>query len=131
MLGYGVGFMSPDKDAPANPKYKEVCSGKTGHVEVLHLRFNNKIVPYEELVKFFFTFHDPTTKNKQGNDKGTQYASAIFYHNDAQKQTAKKVKEQLGDLISDKKIPQAKFVGFSVSTAILEATKFYPAHGAH
>ena len=88
MLGYGVGFMSPDKDAPANPKYKEVCKGTTGHVEVLHLRFNNKIVSYEELVKFFFTFHDPTTKNKQGNDKGTQYASAIFYHNAAQKETA-------------------------------------------
>ena len=64
MLGYGVGFMSPDKNAPENPKYREVCSGKTGHVEVLHLRFNNKIVKYEELVKFFFTFHDPTTMNK-------------------------------------------------------------------
>ena len=82
ILGNAVGFMSPKKDAPAHPKYKEVCSGTTTHVEVLHLRFDNTKITYEELVRYFFTFHDPTTWNRQGNDKGTQYASAIFYHSE-------------------------------------------------
>ena len=77
--------MSPSEDAKANPTYKEVCGGKTMHVEVLHLKFNNKIVSYEDLVRFFFTFHDPTTKNQQGADKGDRYGSVIFYHTDQQK----------------------------------------------
>ena len=80
ILGHAVGFMSPNDNAIENPKYREVCGGKTSHVEVLHLRFDSNIVKYEDLVKYFFTFHDPTTKNQQGNDKGTQYASVIFYH---------------------------------------------------
>lgn len=72
--------MSPDPDAPANPTYKEVCKKDTSHVEVLHIRFNNKKTSYEDLVKFLYTFHDPTTHNRQGNDRGQNYASAIFYH---------------------------------------------------
>ena len=63
--------MSPNDDAIENPKYREVCGGKTTHVEVLHLRFDSNKVSFEELVKYFFTFHDPTTKNQQGNDTGT------------------------------------------------------------
>ena len=55
--------MSPNEDAPANPKYREVCSGKTTHIEVLQLRFDNTKVSYEELVRYFYTFHDPTTLN--------------------------------------------------------------------
>ena len=93
ILGNAVGFMSPNKDAEANPAYKKVCTGTTTHVEVLHFRFDNTVISYEELVKYFFTFHDPTTRNKQGNDNGTQYASCIFYHSEEQKKTAEMVIE--------------------------------------
>ena len=75
-----VGFMSPNPNAIQNPSYQKVCTGKTSHVEVCQVKFNPGLVSYEDLVKFFFTFHDPTTENAQGNDKGTQYASVIFYH---------------------------------------------------
>ena len=123
--------MSPDPNAPKNPKYKEVCSGVTGHVEVLHIRFNNKVTTYEDLCKFLFTFHDPTTQNKQGNDKGTQYASTIFYHSPEQKKIAQKVIDEVQDLLIDKKIPEAKFKGFKVTTNLSQATIFYPAHKEH
>ena len=71
LLGYAVGFMSPDPNAVENPAYRAVCSGMTGHVEVLHIKFDKSKVSYEKLVKHLFTFHDPTTKEGQGNDKGT------------------------------------------------------------
>ena len=64
LFGYAVGFMSPNSDAPENPKYKEVKMGDTTHVEVLHIKFDSSKVSYEELVRFFYTFHDPTTENK-------------------------------------------------------------------
>jgi peptide-methionine (S)-S-oxide reductase len=74
-----VGFMSPDRDAKKNPDYREVCSGTTSHVEVLNIVLNNPTPElFEELMKFFFMFHDPTTKNRQGDDAGTQYASEIY-----------------------------------------------------
>jgi len=57
--------MSPNANAPADPKYREVCSGSTSHIEVVHLRFDNRIASFEDLVKFLFTFHDPTTKDQQ------------------------------------------------------------------
>jgi len=63
VLGSSVGFMSPHANAPEDPKYRAVCSGTTGHIEVLQMRFNNRIASYEEVVKFLFTFHDPTTKD--------------------------------------------------------------------
>jgi len=68
ILGNAVGFMSPNENAVANPKYRQVCGGDTTHVEVLHVRFDNTKLSFEELVRYFFTFHDPTTWNKQGND---------------------------------------------------------------
>mmetsp|Transcript_14402 Transcript_14402/g.24543 ORF Transcript_14402/g.24543 Transcript_14402/m.24543 type:complete len:145 (+) Transcript_14402:174-608(+) len=105
ILGQAVGFMSPNKDAPANPRYRQVCEGKTGHVEVLHLRFDSNKVSYEQLVKYFFTFHDPTTLNQQGNDRGSQYASVIFFHSPEQRKVAEMVKEQVQHLIIDGKIP--------------------------
>ena len=64
-----------------NITYDEVCEGNTGYVEVILILFDSSKVKFEELVKFFFTFHDPTELNKQGNDEGTQYASAIFFYN--------------------------------------------------
>ena len=103
-MGHSVGFMSPNENAPANPSYREVCGGKTTHVEVVHIRFDNRIVSYEQLVKFLFTFHDPTTLDRQGNDKGDRYGSVIFYHSEAQKQTALKVCDLIQDLIIDKQI---------------------------
>lgn len=74
-----------------NPTYEEVCSGKTGHAEAIQVAFNPDVIPYEKLLEIFFHFHDPTTKNQQGNDVGSQYRSAIFYHDEKQKKTAEKV----------------------------------------
>jgi len=71
-----------------NPTYKEICSGLTGHAEVVNITFHPDIITYEELLDVFWNTHDPTTLNRQGNDVGTQYRSAIFYHDDAQRQTA-------------------------------------------
>ena len=73
ILGTSVGFMSPNANAIENPKYRAVCSGTTSHIEVVHMRFDNRIASFEDLVKFLFTFHDPTTKDQQEQDKGTQY----------------------------------------------------------
>ena len=83
--------MSPNPNASENPNYREVCSGTTTHIEVLHLRFDNRIASFEDLSKFLFTFHDPTTKDQQEHDQGTQYQSVIFYHSDAQKSTSEQV----------------------------------------
>lgn len=75
----------------ANPSYKEVCGGGTGHAEVVQVTFNPQVLSFEDLLKVFFTIHDPTTLNRQGYDVGTQYRSAIFYHTPEQKATAEKV----------------------------------------
>ena len=83
--------MSPDAKEAPNPTYKQVCSKQTGYVEVLHLKFDKRKTTFEEIAKFLFTFHDPTTFQKQGNDKGPQYASTIFYHNEKQKDIADEV----------------------------------------
>jgi len=78
-----------------NPSYKEVCNETTGHAEVVQITFDPEVVSFSEILEVFFVTHDPTTLNRQGNDVGTQYRSAIFYHSEAQKQTAKKVIELL------------------------------------
>ena len=78
-----------------NPSYKEVCNETTGHAEVVQIIFDPAIVSYTEILEVFFVTHDPTTLDRQGNDVGTQYRSAIFYHSEAQKQTAQKVIELL------------------------------------
>lgn len=77
------------------PSYEEVCTGKTGHAEVVQISFNSDVISYEELLKIFWQTHDPTTLNRQGNDKGTQYRSVIFYHNQEQKRIAEKYKAEL------------------------------------
>jgi peptide-methionine (S)-S-oxide reductase len=74
-----------------NPTYAEVCSGRSGHAEVVQLAFDPEVVGFRELLEVFFTIHDPTTLNRQGNDVGTQYRSAIFYHSPEQKRTAEDV----------------------------------------
>lgn len=79
------------------PTYKEVCQGTTGHAEVCQLSYDPDIVSFEELLEVFWKTHDPTTLNRQGNDVGTQYRSAIFYHNDQQKALAKLYKKKLDE----------------------------------
>lgn len=80
-----------------NPSYKQVCTGTTGHAEVVQVTFDPQIISFKDILNVFFVIHDPTTLNRQGNDVGTQYRSAIFYHNDAQKMTAQEVMKELTD----------------------------------
>ena len=75
----------------ANPTYEQVCGGDTGHAEVVQLEFDPAVVSYSEILQVFFVIHDPTTKDRQGNDVGTQYRSAIFYHSAEQKDAAERV----------------------------------------
>lgn len=78
-----------------NPTYEQVCSGRTGHAEVIQITYDPAKISYEELLEVFWATHDPTTLNRQGNDVGTQYRSVVFYHNDAQQELAQQYKEQL------------------------------------
>lgn len=78
-----------------NPSYREVCTGTTGHAEAIQIKYDPSVISYRELLDIFFYTHDPTTLNRQGNDVGTQYRSAIFYHNEDQKAAAEKIISQL------------------------------------
>ncbi|CAM2066465.1 Peptide methionine sulfoxide reductase MsrA [Sulfidibacter corallicola] len=80
-----------------NPTYKEICTGRTGHAEVVQITFDPKVVSFGELLEVFWKTHDPTTLNRQGNDVGTQYRSAVFYHDDQQKAEAEKYKKKLDE----------------------------------
>lgn len=82
-------------NVPGKPTYREVCSGLTGHAEVIQITFNPEIISYEELLVIFMTTHDPTTLNKQGADVGTQYRSVVFYHDENQKEIAQEVVAEL------------------------------------
>ena len=106
----------------ANPTYEEVCTGDTGHAEAIQVEFDSTRLSYETLLDYFFRMHDPTTLNRQHNDVGTQYRSAIFYTSEAQKQTAERVKTQ-----RDK---SGKF-NRPITTEITAATKFYFAEDYH
>jgi peptide-methionine (S)-S-oxide reductase len=78
-----------------NPTYKQICTGTTGHAEVLQIVYDPQKISYEELLEVFWATHDPTTLNRQGNDVGTQYRSIIFYHNEEQKQLAEQYKKEI------------------------------------
>lgn len=80
-----------------NPTYNEICTGKTGHAEVCQLTYNSAIITFSEILEVFFQIHDPTTLNRQGADVGTQYRSAIFYHNEEQKLTTEKIIMELNN----------------------------------
>lgn len=80
-----------------NPSYREVCTGRTGHAEVVEIEFDPTVISFKELLEVFWSTHDPTTLNRQGADVGTQYRSVIFYHNEQQKETGEKLKQKLND----------------------------------
>ena len=108
--------------AVPNPSYEQVCSGATGHAEVVQVAFDPGVVTYEDLLGVFFTIHDPTTLNRQGNDIGTQYRSAIFYHDEEQKTAAERA-------ISD--ITDAGIWSRPIVTETVPLTDFYPAEAYH
>lgn len=105
-----------------NPCYREVCSGRTKHVEVVRIEYDSTIVSFEELLEVFWFVHDPTTLNRQGNDIGEQYRSVIFYHNESQKELASKYKDQL---------KEEKVWDHPIVTAIEPLTSFYFAEEEH
>jgi peptide-methionine (S)-S-oxide reductase len=105
-----------------NPSYREVCTGRTGHAEVIQIEFNPNEVSFATLLEVFWQTHDPTTPNRQGNDIGTQYRSAIFYHNEAQRAEAEHYKKQL-DLSGAFNKP--------IVTEITAFEMFYPAEDYH
>lgn len=105
-----------------NPTYEQVSGGRTGHAEVVHLTFDPKVITYAELLEVFWRSHDPTTKDRQGNDRGPEYRSAIFYHSERQKQLAELYK---------RKIDEAGVFRNPVVTEIAAFEAFYPAGPEH
>ncbi|MAV84660.1 MAG: peptide-methionine (S)-S-oxide reductase [Puniceicoccaceae bacterium] len=111
------GYMGGEVD---DPTYREICSGTTGHAEVTQIHYDPKIVNYETLLDWLWRSHDPTTLNRQGADIGTQYRSAIFYHNEAQRKAAE----------ASKVTAQKDFTA-PIVTEITAATTYYPAEDYH
>lgn len=89
-------------NAPGKPTYREVCSGLTGHAEVIQVTFDANVISYEDILVIFMTTHNPTQLNRQGADVGTQYRSVIYYHSDEQQKIAEEVVKQLGSYFDDK-----------------------------
>jgi len=115
VLSTKVGYMGGNID---NPSYEQVCTNKTGHVEVVQLEYDPNVTSYKELLDYFWKIHDPTQKDRQGPDIGTQYKSIIFYHDEGQRKTAEKSRAELA---SSKKI----------QTEIKPAKKFWIAEDYH
>ena len=105
-----------------NPTYKEICTGKTGHAEVAQIIFDKNIISYEQILNVFWQSHDPTTLNRQGNDVGTQYRSAIFYHNTKQKEIA---------INSKKNADESKYWKNKIVTEIKEILNYSDAEDYH
>ncbi len=114
-----VGYTGGSK---SNPKYDEMHDGRTGHAESLEIKFDSSKVSYEKLLELFFKMHDPTTLNRQGNDKGNQYRSAIFYHDDRQKKEALDFKA---------KVEKSGAWKEKITTEISQSQKFWPAEEYH
>lgn len=105
-----------------NPTYEEVCTGTTGHAEVIEISYDKEQVDFDELLKIFFKTHDPTTLNRQGNDVGTQYRSVVFYHDQEQKEQAEKMIESL---------TQAGVFESAIVTQVVPAEHFWIAEDYH
>lgn len=113
------GYIAGEK---SNPTYEAVCTGNTGHAEAVQITFDPAVVSFGELLAVFFTIHDPTTLNRQGNDKGTQYRSAIYYHNEGQRAEAT---ELMVELKKQHIFPDP------IVTELVAAPTFYPAEDYH
>ena len=106
----------------SNPTYQQICTGTTGHAEVVQIQFDPQVISYRDILNHFFAIHDPTTLNRQGNDRGTQYRSVIFYHSDEQRQTAEEVMNKLS---------AAKLWSDAIVTELSIAPEFYSAEAYH
>lgn len=115
-----VGYMGGDFK---NPTYEDVCTDKTGHAEVVHITYDPSIISYEKLLDIFWDIHNPTQRNRQGPDHGTQYRSVVFYHTDQQKKIAEQSKTKLEESKKYKRKP--------IVTEITPAKEFYPAEEYH
>ncbi|MBC8259564.1 MAG: peptide-methionine (S)-S-oxide reductase MsrA [SAR324 cluster bacterium] len=115
MPGYAGGSLN-------NPTYEQVCTGETGHAEVIQIEYEIDKISYETLLEWFWRCHDPTTLNRQGGDVGTQYRSVIFYHNELQKTTAYQAKKDVG---------QSGMFEHPIVTEISALPEFYPAEDYH
>ena len=102
------------------PSYEQICTGRTGHAEVVRLQFDPAVISYEDILEIFFTIHDPTTLNRQGADTGTQYRSVIYFHDEQQKQTAQKVMQRAAAVWDD-----------PIVTELSPAPMFYVAEAYH
>lgn len=105
-----------------NPSYQQVCSGTTGHAEVVQIKYDPAVITFRDLLDIFFTIHDPTTLNRQGGDVGTQYRSAVFYHDDAQREAAE-------NLI--KELDQMRLWDAPIVTQVVPLENYYPAEAYH
>jgi peptide-methionine (S)-S-oxide reductase len=106
----------------ANPTYEQVCSGRTGHAEAVQISFDPEVLSFEQLLNVFFELHDPTTLNQQGNDIGTQYRSSVFFHDEAQKETAERVIAEVN---------ASGHYRSKVVTEVVPYDVFYPAENYH
>lgn len=106
----------------ANPSYEQICTGETGHAEVIQITYDAEVISYRQLLQVFFTVHDPTTPNRQGNDVGSQYRSVIFYHDEEQKRIAERV---------IKEINESKIWGRTAVTELVPFEVFYKAEEYH
>jgi peptide-methionine (S)-S-oxide reductase len=113
------GYSGGHKDSPT---YQEVCSETTGHAEVVQIKFDPAVISFADILRVFFTVHDPTTLNRQGNDVGSSYRSAIFYHSDAQRETAEQV---IAEITAEGLYPDP------IVTEVIEFDKFWPAEDYH
>lgn len=105
-----------------NPSYQAICSGETGHAEVVRVHYDTQVITFNDLLDVFFAIHDPTTLNRQGHDLGTQYRSVIFYHSEAQREAARAMIDELN---------RRKSFNAPIVTELAPAPVFYPAEAYH
>ena len=130
LLDGAVGFMGP-KSAPANPTYAQVCTGATNHVEVYDVKFKGGAAFFEAMLKYYFMFHDPTTRNRQQNDRGTQYASVIYCYNKTQFSIATRIRDELQEHMNKKRLGRV-YTSSRVCTDVrMVESVFYSAHLEH